>query len=92
MYDKGYEEYNYDDYLTYSFAFENKTDLDSDVDRISVQMLRVGEKYSPERNKTTFCRPRGKKTMFIFHIDVPQDSTTLKKPSIRPKNSDQLGT
>ncbi|TYB72605.1 hypothetical protein ES676_10540 [Bizionia saleffrena] len=26
MYDKGYEEYNYQKYLTYSFAFENKTD------------------------------------------------------------------
>ncbi|WP_115460578.1 hypothetical protein [Winogradskyella aurantiaca] len=28
MYNKGYEEYDYQDYLTYSFAFENKTDKD----------------------------------------------------------------
>ncbi|WP_111682823.1 hypothetical protein [Winogradskyella tangerina] len=28
MYDKGYEEYNYQDYLTYSLAFENKTEKD----------------------------------------------------------------
>jgi hypothetical protein len=28
MYDKGYEEYSYQKYLTYSFAFENKTDKD----------------------------------------------------------------
>ena len=26
MYDKGYEEYDYQEYLTYSLAFENKTD------------------------------------------------------------------
>jgi hypothetical protein len=28
MYDKGFEKYDYQDYLTYSFAFENKTDKD----------------------------------------------------------------
>ena len=28
MYDKGYEEYDYQEYLTYSLAFENKTDKD----------------------------------------------------------------
>lgn len=28
LYNKGYEEYDYKDYLTYSFAFENKTDKD----------------------------------------------------------------
>jgi hypothetical protein len=28
LYDKGYVEYDYEDYLTYSFVFENKTDKD----------------------------------------------------------------
>jgi len=28
MYDKGYQEYSYQEYLTYSFAFENKLDKD----------------------------------------------------------------
>ncbi|MDL5514823.1 hypothetical protein QSE00_23640 [Arenibacter sp. M-2] len=28
LYDKGYEKYDYEDYLTYSLAFENKTDKD----------------------------------------------------------------
>ncbi|WP_298501807.1 hypothetical protein [uncultured Maribacter sp.] len=28
MYDKGYQKYDYEDYLTYSLAFENKTDKD----------------------------------------------------------------
>ncbi len=28
MYDKGYSKYDYQDYLTYSFAFENKTNKD----------------------------------------------------------------
>lgn len=28
MYDKGYQEYDYQEYLTYSFAFENKTEKD----------------------------------------------------------------
>lgn len=28
MYDKGFKKYDYQDYLTYSFAFENKTDKD----------------------------------------------------------------
>lgn len=28
VYDKGFTEYNYQDYITYKFAFENKTDKD----------------------------------------------------------------
>lgn len=41
MYDKGYYEYDYQDYLTYSFAFENKTgkDIRAFKGSISIQDL-----------------------------------------------------
>jgi hypothetical protein len=38
MYDKGYEKQDYDDYLTYSLAFENKTDKDIRAFKGSITM------------------------------------------------------
>ena len=85
MYDKGYEEYNYQDYLTYSLAFQNKTkkDIRAFKGSISVQDL-----FDTEIKSISLTIDDPIKAGETFKGTYTTDYNQFKDEDIRLKNKD----
>lgn len=85
LYDKGYEKYDYEDYLTYSLAFENKTDKDIRAFKGSIS---INDLFDTEIKSINLTIDDPILAGEIFKSTYTTDYNQFRDEDIRLKNKD----
>src|SRR5690606_9440195 len=89
IFDKGFSEYNYQEYLTYKFSFDNKTDKDI---KAFTGLITLNELFDKEISSFTLTYDKGIPAKSSKNYDAHTNYNTFieKDVSLKGKEIDNL--